>query len=501
MKLIDQYLTDIERKLKTSKFKLAIEEIGTVVEVKDGVAIISGLDNVSYGELVEFESGVKGYVIDLTEDSVGVIVLGDYLNIKAGEQVKTTGEILSIGVSEKILGRVVDPIGKPLDNLGPIKVDSYYPLEKIAPGVVFRRPVNTPLQTGIKAIDALIPIGRGQRELIIGDRGTGKTTIVTDTIINQKGQNVICIYCAVGQKNSKIAQVLDLLQKHQAMDYTVVVAASASDPASSQYLAPYAACAIGEYFMDKGKDVLVVYDDLTKHAWAYRQISLILRRPAGREAYPGDIFYLHSRLLERACRKDEKYGGGSLTALPIIETLEGDVSSYIPTNVISITDGQIFLETDLFNSGIRPAINVGLSVSRVGGSAQTPAMKKVAGKLKLDLAQYREMAAFSQFESELDEETRKFLNRGARLTQILVQKKNQPYSLAEEVALIWAGNSSYLDSLPLTKINEFESRFLMILETEGKQLIKNINKNKTLEKEDERKLEELVKKTVELIQQ
>ncbi|MFN4212641.1 MAG: F0F1 ATP synthase subunit alpha [Microgenomates group bacterium] len=500
MKSIDKYLTEIEKKLKVKNLEIKIEKVGTVIEIKDGVATLSGLDDVSFGELVEFESRVKGYVIDLTKDYVGVIVLGDYLNIKAGQQVKATEEILSIGVSEKILGRVIDPVGNFLDNEPPIKAEAYYPLEKIAPGVVYRRPVNTPIQTGIKAIDALIPIGRGQRELIIGDRGTGKTTIAIDTIINQKNENVICIYCAIGQKNSKVAQVLDLLRKHKAMNYTIVVSASASDPAALQYLAPYAATAIGEYFMDKGKDVLVVYDDLTKHAWAYRQISLILRRPAGREAYPGDIFYLHSRLLERACKLDKKYGGGSLTALPIIETLEGDVSSYIPTNVISITDGQIFLETDLFNAGIRPAINVGLSVSRVGGNAQVPAMKKVAGKLKLDLAQYREMAAFSQFESELDEETRKFLNRGARLTQLLIQKKNQPYSLAQEVALIWAGNSTYLDSLPLTKISDFESQFLRILETEGGQVVKNIGKNKILEKDDEKKLEELVKKAVQLVQ-
>ncbi len=501
MKLIDQYLSNIEKELRSiSKIKIKPEEVGIVKEIKDGVVILLGLDNVSYGELVEFESGVKGYVVDLSEDFVGVIVLGDYLNIKAGEQAKATGAVLSIAISEKILGRVVDPIGNPLDNLPPIKSEVYYPLEKIAPNVIYRHPVNTPLQTGIKVIDALVPIGRGQRELIIGDRGTGKTTLAIDTIINQKDQDVICIYCAIGQKNSKIAQVLDLLKRHKAMDYTVIVVAGASDPTSLQYLAPYAACAIGEYFMDKGKDALVVYDDLTKHAWAYRQISLILRRPAGREAYPGDIFYLHSRLLERSCKLDKKYGGGSLTALPIIETLEGDVSSYIPTNVISITDGQIFLESELFNSGIRPAVNVGLSVSRVGGNAQTKAMKKVAGKLKLDLAQYREMAAFSQFEAELDEETKKFLNRGARLTQILIQKKNQPLSLAEEVALIWAGNSSYLDSLALDKINEFELHFLRILASEGKPLVKKINKDKILEKEEEKILEKLVKKAIELVQ-
>ena len=500
MRSIDKYLKDIEEEIKSINIIPKIEEIGTVFELRDGVALLTGLDNISYGDIVEFESGEKGYVVDLTKDKVGVVVLGDYSKIRVGEMVRATGQMLAISVSDSLLGRVIDPTGKPYDNLPPIVSNNFYPLEKIAPSIVYRQPVNTPLETGIKIIDALIPIGRGQRELIIGDRGTGKTTIAIDTIINQKNENVICIYCAIAQKNSKIAQIIDLLKKNQAMDYTVIVNAGASDPASLQYLAPYAATAIGEYFMDKGKDVLVVYDDLTKHAWAYRQISLILRRPAGREAYPGDIFYLHSRLLERACKLDKKYGGGSLTALPIIETLEGDVSSYIPTNVISITDGQIFLESELFNSGIRPAINVGLSVSRVGTNAQTAAMKKVAGKLRLDLAQYREMASFSQFESELDEQTRKFLNRGARLTRLLVQKKNRPYSLAEEVALIWAGNSPFLDNLPLAKIAEFESHFLMILSSQGKQVIKNINKKKNLDKEDEKKLEELVKKTLALIQ-
>ncbi len=496
MKSIDKYLKDIEEEIKSINIKPKIEEIGTVFEVRDGVAILTGLDNISYGEIVEFESGGKGYVVDLTKDRVGVIVLGDYSAIQVGEMAKSTGQMLSIPVSNDLLGRVIDPNGKPYDGLAPIVSNKFYPLEKIAPSVIYRHPVNTPLQTGIKIIDALIPIGRGQRELIIGDRGTGKTTIAIDTIINQKNENVICIYCAIGQKNSKIAQVIELLKKNQAMDYTIIVNAGASDPASLQYLAPYAATAIGEYFMDQGKDVLVVYDDLTKHAWAYREISLILRRPAGREAYPGDIFYLHSRLLERACKLDEKYGGGSLTALPIIETLEGDVSSYIPTNIISITDGQVFLESDLFNSGIRPAINIGLSVSRVGSSAQTLPMKKVSAKLKLDLAQYREMASFSQFESELDEQTRKFLNRGARLTQLLVQKKNNPYSLVEEVALIWAGNSPLLDNLPVSKITEFETRFLAILATQGNQVIKNINNKKELGSDDEKKLEELVKKTL-----
>ncbi len=499
MKLIDQYIKEIEKDIARSRLKIKTEEVGAVAEVRDGVAVLVGLDNVAYGELVEFESGIKGYVIDMTEDAIGVIILGDYLQLKAGEQAKALGETLSIPVSEKNLGRVVDPLGNPQDNGPRIKADKNYPLEKVAPGVVYRRKVNTPVQTGIKAIDALIPIGRGQRELIIGDRGTGKTTIAVDTILNQAQENMVCIYCGIGQKSSKMAALIELLRKQKALDYTIVVNASASEPASLQYLAPYAATAIGEYFMDKGRDVLIVYDDLTKHAWAYRQISLILRRPAGREAYPGDIFYLHSRLLERACRLADKYGGGSITALPIIETLEGDLSSYIPTNVISITDGQLFLETDLFNAGVRPAINVGLSVSRVGSDAQTKAMKKVAGKLKLDLAQYREMAAFSQFESELDEETRKFLNRGARLTQVLIQKKGHPYSLAYEVATLYAATKGYLDNVPITNISEFDNRLVTYLETKGKNWVKNVNKNKTLTEEDEKTLDKIIKENVELL--
>jgi len=477
MELIDKYLKEIELELaKQTKAKVKTTEFGTVVEVKDGVVVIEGLDNISYGELVEFKNKTVGYVVDLSEESVGVIILGDYLGIAAGDSAKALGVTLSIPVSSSIVGRVVDSIGEPLDGKGKIKQDKRYQLERKASGVVERTPVKVPLQTGIKAIDALIPIGRGQRELIIGDRGTGKTTIAIDTIINQKGQDVICIYCAVGQKNSKVAQTISLLTKKGAMDYTVIVSSGSSDSVAMQYLAPYAATAIAEYFMDKGRDVLVVYDDLTKHAWAYRQISLILRRPAGREAYPGDVFYLHSRLLERSCRMDKKYGGGSITGLPIIETLEGDVSAYIPTNVISITDGQIILDVDLFNAGIRPALNIGLSVSRVGGNAQTKLMKSVAGKLKLDLAQYRELAAFSQFESELDEATRKLLNRGAKITQVLKQKKNNPYSLASEVVMIWATSQGYLDLLPLDKIPEFEEKFLEDLNGRGRKLITIIEK-------------------------
>ncbi|KKP68432.1 MAG: ATP synthase subunit alpha [Candidatus Roizmanbacteria bacterium GW2011_GWA2_35_19] len=493
MKLIDEYLKEIEKELKKQKSKIKAEEFGLVAEVKDGVVILEGLDNVTFGELVEFESKVTGYVVDLSEDQVGVVVLGNYLNIRAGSKATALGISLSIPVAESLIGRVVDSLGNPLDGKGKIKSDKRYPLENIAPGVVRRKSVTVPLQTGIKAIDSLIPIGRGQRELIIGDRGTGKTTIAIDTIINQKSENVICVYCAVGQKNSKVATTVDTLQKKGAMGHTIVVHAGSSDSVAMQYLAPYAAASIAEYFMDKGRDVLVIFDDLTKHAWAYRQISLILRRPAGREAYPGDVFYLHSRLLERACRLDDKYGGGSITALPIIETLEGDLSSYIPTNVISITDGQIVLDIDLFNTGIKPAINIGLSVSRVGGNAQTKIMKSVAGKLKLDLAQYRELAAFSQFESELDEDTRKLLNRGAKVTQILKQKKGEPYSLAQQIAIIWTASKGYLDEVPIKNLEEFENKLMSDLKNRGKKLLSKINKEKVFTNKEEKELEEFVK--------
>jgi F-type H+-transporting ATPase subunit alpha len=493
MRALDQYIKELEKELTGRKDDARAAEVGTVTEVKDGVAILSGLYNGFYGEIIEFDNGVEGFVIDLMEDSVGVVVLGDYLSIRAGSNAKGTGRVLSIPVSDDVLGRVVTPLGRAQDGGKALPSKKTYPIERIAPGVVLRKPVSVPLQTGIKAIDALIPIGRGQRELIIGDRVTGKTTVAIDTIINQKNQDVICIYCAIGQKNSKVAGVVNTLTTHKAMDYTVIVSAAASESVALQYLAPYAATAIGEYFMDQGKDVLVIYDDLTKHAWAYRQVSLILRRPAGREAYPGDVFYLHSRLLERACRVEEKYGGGSLTALPIIETLDNDIAAYIPTNVISITDGQLFLESDLFNSGIRPAINVGNSVSRVGGSAQTKAMKQVAGRLKLDLAQYRSLAAFSQFESDLDEETKKFLNRGAKTTQILKQGKHVTYSLAEEVAIIWAATKGFLDDIPAADVENFEHRFIAHIRLKGKELTKRINTNKIIEKDDEKELEKLVK--------
>lgn len=494
MKQLDQFLQEIQHELEQQQgTKVETKDVGTVEEVKDGVVTLSGLDNISFGDLIEFENGEKAMIIDMMEDSVGAIVLGDYLGITSGHTAKGTGRTLSIPVADGLLGRVVDPLMNPQDGGPEVKSDNYYDIERMAPGIVRRKSVSQPLQTGIKAIDSLIPIGRGQRELIIGDRGTGKTTIAIDTILNQKNENVICVYCAISQKSSKVAALAELLKEKGAMDYTVIVNASASDPVTLQYIAPYSATAVAEHFMDQGKDVLIVYDDLSKHAWAYRQVSLILRRPAGREAYPGDVFYLHSRLLERAARIHPDYGGGSITALPIIETLENDVSAYIPTNVISITDGQIFLETDLFNAGIRPAVNVGLSVSRVGSSAQTKAMKQVAGKLKLDLAQYRELSAFSQFESDLDEETKKFLNRGAKMTQILRQKQNRPYDLASQVAIIWAGSNGHLDSIPLNKVEEFETQFISDLNTRGKKLMETINKDKLISEESEKELEKFVK--------
>lgn len=497
MNLLDKYIKQIEKDVIGNKGKPESKETGTLIELKDGIAIVEGLYNAFYGEIVEFENGTEGFIIDLSEDTVGIVVFGNYLTLKSGTQVKGTGKILAIQVGDGLIGNVVNPLSKSLDSKQNIKFDKLYPIERIAAGVVKRQPVNTPVQTGIKAIDALIPIGRGQRELIIGDRSTGKTTIAIDTIINQKGKDLICIYCGIGQKNSKIAAIIDTLKINGAMEHTIVVTASASDPVSLQYIAPYSATAIGEYFMDKGKDVLIVYDDLTKHAWAYRQLSLVLRRPAGREAYPGDVFYLHSRLLERASRLNSKNGGGSITALPIIETLDGDISGYIPTNVISITDGQLFLEADLFNSGIRPAISVGLSVSRVGGKAQTKAIKQVSSRLKLDLAQYRELAAFSQFESELEEETKKQLNRGSKITQILIQKKNRTYSLGEEVCILWTATQGYLDDIAVDKVLAFEQKLLdELTTTKGKEIIKKINLSKELSSDTEANLKKLVSNLV-----
>jgi len=447
------------------------------------VAEITGLSKVSNQELVEFPQKIFGLVFNLEKDKVGAIVLGDWKKLRQGDEVLSTSELLSIPVGEELIERVINPLGQPLDGRGRIKTKKFYPIEKIAPGVTLREPVNNPVQTGIKAIDSMIPIGRGQRELIIGDRGTGKTALCLDTIINQKGKDLICIYVAIGQKSSRIARVVDSLKKYQALSHTVVVAANASDPASWQYLAPYAGCAIGEYFLDQGKDALVIYDDLTKHAWAYREISLVLRRPSGREAYPGDIFYLHSRLLERACKLSKKYGGGSLTALPIIETQAGDLSAYIPTNVISITDGQIYLESDLFYAGIRPAVNVGLSVSRVGGAAQIRAMKQVTGKLRLDLAQYRELAAFTQFTAELDPKTKALIERGARMVELLKQGQFEPLEVEKQVALIFAGTEGLLDDVNVNKMEEFETKYLEFLDKFYPSLLRQISKEKKLKTE------------------
>jgi len=456
------------------------EKVGTVLSVGDGIARISGLTDVQAQEMLLFPGDVYGLALNLEEETVGAIVLGESTKIKEGDLVKTTGRILSIPVGDAIVGRVVDPLGNPVDGKGKIATKESFPIEKVAPGVMTRKSVGVPLQTGIKAIDALIPIGRGQRELIIGDRQTGKTAIAIDTIINQKGQGVKCIYVAIGQKESKIAKIVAKLEEAGAMEYTTIVLAGASDPASMQFIAPYAGCTIGEYFMAKGEDALVIYDDLSKHAWAYREVSLLLRRPPGREAYPGDVFYLHSRLLERAARVDEKNGGGSLTALPIIETQAGDVSAYIPTNVISITDGQIYLESDLFYRGIRPALNVGLSVSRVGSSAQTKAMKKVAGKLRLELAQFRELEAFAQFATDLDERTRSQIERGRRLTEILKQPQYRPLPFEEQVASIFAVTNGYLDKVEAKDVRAWEDKFLEYMRSSGAKTLELVHEKREL---------------------
>src|SRR5471032_233800 len=441
-------------KARIDKFKSPTEarNVGTVVSVTDGIVRIHGLADARYGEMLEFVGNTFGLALNLEQDSVGSVVLGDYKHISEGSIVKTTGRILEVPVGPELLGRVVDALGLPIDGKGPVNAKLKSPLERVAPGVIFRKSVSQPVQTGLKAIDAMVPIGRGQRELIIGDRQTGKTAVAIDTIINQKGKDVICVYVAIGQKASTVAQVRQKLKEFGAMDYTIIVNASASDPAAMQFLAPYSGCAMGEYFRDRGQDALIIYDDLTKQAWAYRQISLLLRRPPGREAYPGDVFYLHSRLLERAAKLSDAKGAGSMTALPIIETQAGDVSAYIPTNVISITDGQIFLETELFYKGVRPAVNVGLSVSRVGSSAQVKAMKQVAGSIKLELAQYREMESFAQFGSDLDASTQKLLARGQRLTELLKQQQYSPLLTEEEVCVIYAGVKGFLDTMPVGKI-------------------------------------------------
>jgi F-type H+-transporting ATPase subunit alpha len=462
--------------------------VGTVVQVGDGVARVYGLSGVMYNELVEFPNGTLAMALNLEEESVGCVLLGEETGIQEGDQVRSTGRIVEVPVGEAMLGRVVNALGQPIDGKGPIATSKNRAIERVAPSVVYRKSVDTPVQTGIKAIDAMIPIGRGQRELIIGDRQTGKTAIAIDTIINQKGQDLICIYVAIGQKNAKIAQIIATLEEFGAMDHTIIVSAPASDPASLQYLAPYAGCAIGEEFMDAGKEALIIYDDLSKHAWAYRQISLLLRRPPGREAFPGDVFYLHSRLLERAAKMGDQYGGGSLTALPIIETQLGDVSAYIPTNVISITDGQIYLESDLFNAGQRPALNVGISVSRVGSAAQTKAMKGVAGRLKLELSQYRELAAFAQFGSDLDRATQQRLDRGRRMTEVLKQGQYVPLSLEKEITIIFAGINGYLDDVPVEKVQAFEAAFHRYMEASHPEIGKKIATEKAVTPDTEKEL-------------
>ena len=460
---------------------IQVDEVGTIISLGDGIARLHGLDKVMAGEMLKFPHGINGLAMNLEEDQVGCVLLGDYTELREGDQVKRSGEIMSVPVGNALIGRVVNTLGEPIDNKGPIEGTELAPIERLAPGVIARQGVHEPMAPGLKAIDSMIPIGRGQRELIIGDRQTGKTAVVLDTIINNRGNNLICIYCAIGQKRSSIAQVVQTLTEFGAMDYTIVVAASASEPAPLQYLAPYAATAMGEYFRDNGRHALIIYDDLSKHAIAYREISLLLRRPPGREAYPGDVFYLHSRLLERSAKLNDALGGGSLTALPIIETQAGDVSAYIPTNVISITDGQIYLETDLFNSGVRPAVNVGLSVSRVGGSAQIKAMRQVAGTLKLDLAQFRELAAFAQFGSDLDKVTQNQLNRGRRLTEILKQPQFSPLSTPKEILIIYAGTNGFLDDLKVEDIRAFEAGLYQYVDATHADLLKEIMDKKALD--------------------
>jgi len=477
----DEITKLIRDQIEGYESKIAVDEVGTVISLGDGIARVHGLDKVMSGELLTFPHGLAGIAMNLEEDQVGVVLLGEYTEIKEGDEVKRTGRIMSVPVGDAMIGRVVNSLGQPIDGKGPITTTQFNPLERIAPGVIDRQPVREPMATGLKAIDSMIPIGRGQRELIIGDRQTGKSAVAIDTIINAKGNDLICIYNAVGQKRSSIAQVVKILEDNGAMEYTVVVAASASEPAPMLYISPYTACAIGEYFRDSKRHALVIYDDLSKHAAAYREISLLLRRPPGREAYPGDVFYLHSRLLERASKLSDKMGAGSLTALPVIETQAGDVSAYIPTNVISITDGQIYLETDLFNSGVRPAVNVGLSVSRVGGAAQIKAMRQVAGTLKLELAQYRELAAFAQFGSDLDKATQAQLTRGQRLVEILKQGQYSPLPFSKQILAIFAGTSGFLDDLPVNKVRDFEAALYKYVDTANPALLRTIMEKKTLD--------------------
>ena len=483
----------IKRQIEEFGQELTMVDVGVVIEVGDGIARIHGLAGVGANELVEFEGGAIGMALNLEEDSVGTVILGDPEGVKEGTEVRGTGRVMEVPVSDDVLGRVVNALGEPLDAKGPIESNESALVEVIAPGVAQRQEVNVPVQTGVKAIDSMVPVGRGQRELVIGDRATGKTALCLDAIINQKGGDLVCIYVAIGQRAGKVAQTVSLLERHGAMDYTVVVTANASDSAPMQYLAPYTGCAIGEYFMKQGKDALIIYDDLSKHAWAYRQMSLLLRRPPGREAYPGDVFYLHSRLLERAARLSEDLGGGSLTALPIIETLAGDVSAYIPTNVISITDGQIYLEPELFNSGIRPAVNAGLSVSRVGGTAQTKAMKSVAGSLRLDLAQYRELAAFAQFgTADLDAATRSQLERGQRAVEVLKQNESTPLKLPEEVTILFALANGHLDDVEIAKVGSFETALHSFMASNHPEILKTIDDEKAISDETEQALTEAI---------
>lgn len=488
----EEISTLIKQQIENFKTVTEVYDVGTVITVSDGIARAHGLQNVMAGELLEFQNGVMGMAQNLEEDNVGIIILGPYTDIHEGDQVKRTGRIMEVPVGEQLLGRVVNTLGQPIDGKGPIETKEFRPVESPAPGVMDRKSVHEPMQTGIKAIDAMIPIGRGQRELIIGDRQTGKTTIAIDTIINQKDNDMICIYVAIGQKQSTVANVAETLRRHGAMDYTIIVAANASEPSPMLYLAPYAGCAMGEYFMYKGKHVLVVYDDLSKQAAAYRELSLLLRRPPGREAYPGDVFYLHSRLLERAAKLSDELGAGSLTALPFIETQAGDVSAYIPTNVISITDGQIFLESDLFYAGQRPAVNVGISVSRVGGAAQIKAMKKVSGTMKLDLAQYRELAAFAQFGSDMDKSTLARLNRGKRMTELLKQGVNQPMPVEKQIASIYTGTKGHLDDIPVEDVLRFEREFLAFLDSSHPEILQAIAEKKDLTDEIDKMLSDAV---------
>lgn len=487
----------IKEQIKQYSTKFEVADTGTVIQVADGITRIHGLAKAMEGELLEFPNEIYGMVLNLEEDNVGAVLLGDHKNINEGDIVKTTGRVVEVPVGDEMLGRVVNSLGQPIDGKGPIKTTKTRPIERVASGVISRKSVDTPLQTGIKAIDSMVPIGRGQRELIIGDRQTGKTTIALDTIINQAGKDVICIYVAIGQKSSTVADVVNILTKAGAMDYTVVVSASASELSPLQYIAPYSGCSIGEHFMLQGKDVLCVYDDLSKHAVAYRTMSLLLQRPTGREAYPGDVFYLHSRLLERACNLNKDYGGGSLTALPIIETQAGDVSAYIPTNVISITDGQIFLESELFHSGVRPAVNPGISVSRVGGAAQIKAMKKVAGSLKLLYSQYRELQSFSQFGSDLDKDTKRRLDQGERIVEVLKQDKSAPVKVENQVVIIYAVVNNYLKDIPVDRIKEFESELYKYMDSQGSEIISDIAKTKDLSKETEEKLKSALTKFVQ----